>query len=74
MSKQADIQFMTYDRLPADLEAWISVNSSIIIQRANSTVVITKLCSRSDVSTQCKTLPLECVPLQVMKAYAKACA
>jgi hypothetical protein len=69
---QADIQFMTHDHSPATLEALNYVNSSIIGQRANSTVENTKLCSRSDVSTQRKTLPLEFVPLQVIKAYAGA--
>jgi hypothetical protein len=48
---QADIQFMTFDRSPAALEASNDVNSPIIAERANSTGVNTKLCSGSVVST-----------------------
>jgi hypothetical protein len=56
---QPDIQFMTYDRSPAAREALNDVDSSVIVECANSSVVNEKLGSRSNVSTQRKILPLE---------------
>ena len=61
MSKQTDIQFMTYDRIPAAFEACNEANRSIIVERRIPLLQIQN-CAACQMSQRNVTLPLEFVP------------